>query len=76
MFNPDGPVGGIWSVRPVGQDRKAAGRERQEGEPAEKRLRRRAGQDTVTLSPEAKKLLLESGNQQPDEVSEEEEDIS
>lgn len=71
MAFPDDPIGGIWRVRPVGQDGRTTGRERKEGESGERRIKRKPGHDRVTLSVEAKKLSLE-GNEQENDASEDE----
>lgn len=74
MAFPDDPIGGVWGVRPVGQDSRTRGREKGEGESARRRVRGKPGHDTVTLSVEAKRRSLEGGNEQVDDASADEAD--
>lgn len=62
MAFPDDPIGGIWGVRPVGHDRKASTREKNEWERGGKTLKGKPGRDLVTLSVEARKRFLEEGS--------------
>jgi hypothetical protein len=61
---PDDPIGGIWGVRPVGSGGRQPEREMKDGNRVAKR--RKPGNDTVTLSSEARRLSRSAGNSHPE----------
>jgi hypothetical protein len=64
---PDDPIGGIWGVRPVGSGGRQPEREREMKDGNRVAKRRKPGNDTVTLSSEARRLSRSSGDTGPEE---------